>query len=247
MASEFKPVWRWFVYSLSDPESGEIRYVGVTRMSLHVRLAGHIYSAKREKNHRATWIRSLLRRGVRPVMAIIEEGAGEGWQEAERRVILQYRSWGARLVNATEGGEGTHGWHPSVEQRAKMAQRAKELHTGQKRSLASRANMSRAQFERTDVRNPLPPRSAETRERMSSAQRGKKASVETRQKMSKSHSNLTAETREKLRDAVLQRPSEQRAAFASNQKNVPKTEEHKKRIAEALKKSWARRKGVTCG
>lgn len=238
---------KWRAYVLSDPQTNEIRYVGVTHQKTHVRLAGHIYASKKGRSHRATWIRSLLARGVRPILIVIEEGSDENWQEAERIWIAHYRSLGTRLVNATDGGEGTLWWNPSPEQRILAGQRAKIVHTGRKRSLEARENISRAQREWAGERKPRPPRSEETRARMSASQKGKKASEETKRRLSEVHRNPSEETRGKLRQALERRPFEQRNAFASNQRGVAKSDEHKKRIAEALKKSWARRKGQLHG
>ncbi len=61
-------------------------------------------------------------------------------------------------------------------------------------------------------------------------------------KLSEAHQNPSEATRQKLRDAVLARSSEERAAFARNQCGVPKSETHKQRISKALKEAWARRK-----
>ncbi len=99
---------RWTVYTLKDPRTGTIRYVGWTVKSLARRLNIHIQDAvsKPARSHRAKWILSLLSIGIRPVIDAIEQGQGDGWAQAEKRWIAKFRAEGARLVNGTDGGDG---------------------------------------------------------------------------------------------------------------------------------------------
>jgi len=232
----------WKLYTLSEPETGEVRYVGVTHESLSTRLSVHIYKSKKENNHRATWIRSLLKRGLRPVILQVMSGAGPSWKEAEIALIAHHRSIGTRLVNATDGGEGTLGFSPSPEQRRKISENTIKHHKGRKYPPEVRARMSEAQKRRKPRTTPMPPRSKETLERMSAAQRGKKASDETRAKLREVHKDPSPELREKWRQATLSRPKEEREAFAKNRLGAKQTDKHKKRISEAMKAAWARRK-----
>lgn len=241
----------WIIYLLLDPRTDAVRYVGVTHG--RTRLAEHVYSAKRLRTHTATWIRSLLREGLRPIQREIEQGCGGGWVEREMHWIAEYRSCGADLTNHTNGGEGVLGWVPTDEQRIAMGVRTRRVHTGAKRSTDSRERMRKAQLKVVErerecgVRRGTFERTSETLRKMSAAQKGKVASSEARAKMSKSHLNPSPETRKKLVEALTRRSPEQREAFAKNQCDVPKSEEHKRRISEALKVAWARRKGVTLG
>ena len=90
-------------------------------------------------------------------------------------------------------------------------------------------------------------RSEKTRRRMADAQRGKKASADTRRKLSEAHKSPSEEVREKLRQAVLQRPEGTKRAFALNQIGKPKSTEHKQKIADGQRLAWARRKTVDTG
>ncbi|MGW2936067.1 GIY-YIG nuclease family protein [Streptomyces sp. NPDC001156] len=114
-----------WIYTLSDPRSGEVRYVGVTTRSLAERLRGHISDAGRQ-DHKSRWIRSLLKEGVSPVMTEIEAVPVEDHGEAEQRWIAAYRANGARLTNATDGGPGTLGRVASSETRERIRQAALE-------------------------------------------------------------------------------------------------------------------------
>lgn len=65
-------------------------------------------------------MRKLLLLGLRPTLAIVESGTGN-WAEAERRWITHYKTENCALTNLTEGGEGTPGYIPTAETRAKMS------------------------------------------------------------------------------------------------------------------------------
>jgi hypothetical protein len=97
------------IYTLADPDSLAIRYVGKTIKSLNYRLSDHIYSPKRESNYRTNWITSLLKKGKKPLIEIIEECKWKDSQELEMYWISQFKTWGFKLVNLTIGGEGNLG------------------------------------------------------------------------------------------------------------------------------------------
>lgn len=104
-----------FIYSLTDPFTGNVRYIG---QSTHPkeRLAAHC----NEKSccHRANWIKSVIRRGKRPLMEILEEIAPDAdWQAAERWWIAHGRERGWPLTNGTDGGDGVPGLSPEIRQR----------------------------------------------------------------------------------------------------------------------------------
>lgn len=95
-----------FIYSLSDPDTKEIRYIGKAN-NLKCRLWCHIHEAKYDlKNlHKCNWINSLLKMEKKPVITIIEEVLFEDWKIREIYWIHQFREWGFNLINMTDGGE----------------------------------------------------------------------------------------------------------------------------------------------
>lgn len=56
------------IYSLNDPLTNEIRYIGYTKGSLKKRLKEHIYDSNRNKSHKCNWIRKLRSVGLNPVI-----------------------------------------------------------------------------------------------------------------------------------------------------------------------------------
>jgi hypothetical protein len=95
-----------FIYSLTDPITYQIRYVGKT-VNLEKRLYNHINHAKtmKYKRHVYYWINSLLKKGKLPIMNVLEE-CDINWQEREKYWIEQYKE---NLCNHTLGGEGRLG------------------------------------------------------------------------------------------------------------------------------------------
>lgn len=106
----------WHIYTLSDPRTNEVRYVGWTTR-LEVRLAGHISDAKssRHKNRKSAWIRSLLNSGSLPIMTVVQSGTGNDWEHVEASWIQRLKDTGSNLTNSTKGGEGVVGWIPGPE------------------------------------------------------------------------------------------------------------------------------------
>jgi hypothetical protein len=108
----------WIIYTLKNPRTDEVRYVGFTSRTPDKRMRAHINDAVRCPNtYRARWILSLLSIGLWPVMESVECGSGDGWADAEKKWIAALRASGARLTNTTDGGDGTLGRVMSAEQR----------------------------------------------------------------------------------------------------------------------------------
>lgn len=126
------------LYSLSDPDSGEVRYVGKTD-NLQRRYTNHLSPAtlNRNRSKKNSWIKSLLAKGKLPKIQVIDSGvSAEDIDEAERFWISVYRGWGVRLTNGTDGGDGGAIRDPDALARIRAA------HVGSKHSEATKALMS---------------------------------------------------------------------------------------------------------
>jgi hypothetical protein len=95
-----------FIYSLSDPDTREIRYIGKAN-NIQYRLWSHIHEAKNDLRnmHKCNWIKTLLKEDKKPVIEIIEEVSLDCWKDAEIYWIAQFKVWGFNLINKTAGGE----------------------------------------------------------------------------------------------------------------------------------------------
>ena len=93
------------IYKLIDPFTTRVRYIGKTKEDLGIRLYGHIYIAKTEHNEKAKWINSLIDKGVKPIIEIIETVKECEWEEKERFYIKKYRKSEKNLLNIGDGGQ----------------------------------------------------------------------------------------------------------------------------------------------
>jgi hypothetical protein len=107
------------IYGLFDPNSGELRYIGYTSDKSKRYYAHHKYV--KGYDHKSNWIKSLLKNNQKAELIVLEtyETAKE-LPQAEVEMIEYYKFVGARLTNATSGGEGL-GINLSIETRQKMS------------------------------------------------------------------------------------------------------------------------------
>jgi hypothetical protein len=90
------------IYGLADPISNIVRYVGQTDGDPWYRHTKHISQTRhgREKNAaKAEWISSLLGKGVKPCLVILEHCPLAVLNEREQWWIKYYLSQGIELVN----------------------------------------------------------------------------------------------------------------------------------------------------
>jgi hypothetical protein len=93
-----------FIYGLKCPITEKIRYIGKTN-NLKDRYSRHINEKK--NYHKCLWIKNLKEQGVKPEMVVIDEVDFCNWEEAERKYIMLFKSFGADLTNKTIGGDIT--------------------------------------------------------------------------------------------------------------------------------------------
>lgn len=93
------------IYSLRDPKTKEIRYIGQTKRDIRIRLYCHLAEIKteREKNRKKSWIKSLLKLNLVPEIEIIEQCKVDELNDKEIYWINFYKDK-VRLLNMTNGG-----------------------------------------------------------------------------------------------------------------------------------------------
>lgn len=94
------------IYSLSDPTTGEIRYIGKAK-KVSQRINEHICESRtgKERSHKINWINSLLENRTKPVLEVIDTVPLEEWVFWEMFYISLFKSWGFNLTNGTQGGD----------------------------------------------------------------------------------------------------------------------------------------------
>lgn len=93
-----------FIYTLSCPISGDIRYVGKSnspkgRYSKHKQMSDN----NKSKN---LWINSLIIVGLKPTLAILDEVKISEWKDKEKFYITKFKELGCELFNVTNGSNG---------------------------------------------------------------------------------------------------------------------------------------------
>jgi hypothetical protein len=94
--------WRWkrrvAIYVLTDPVSGEVRYVGKS-VDPYRRLGQHMRDRSAYGTDKQRWMHGLWMQGQAPQMWVIQRVPSNRQNQAEREWIARYQAQGARLVN----------------------------------------------------------------------------------------------------------------------------------------------------
>lgn len=175
-----------FIYGLVDPREPEtIRYVGKTT-DLEKRWLAHITKSKYLKCHRSSWIVSLIRQGIVPIMRIIMLCQLKDWQHVERKIISKFKS--QKLTNGNEGGVGGGTPAPWVIEKIRNYRRLNAQSISQKLSEAFKKKWADPAY----------------RERMSIAHKGKKQSPELIEKRIRPiRGRIQSESEKRNRSAAL--------------------------------------------
>jgi len=127
------------IYSLSDPVSGVVKYIGQTSKTLNERMKTHLKDAKyKNNNKRIAWIKSIVKKGNVPKIDIIDEVLEEEWVFWEMYWIEQFKNWGFDLKNGTIGGDGIKEYVYTEEDKKKMRGRVLSEETKKKMSKAKK-------------------------------------------------------------------------------------------------------------
>jgi hypothetical protein len=93
-----------YIYALIDPFTNQVRYIGKS-IRPRERLQNHCND--RSHCHRTHWIQSLITRGLRPIMLLLDKvPTGQEWQPSECNWITYAREQKWPLTNSTDGGDG---------------------------------------------------------------------------------------------------------------------------------------------
>lgn len=222
------PQDKTFIYVLIDPETNEIRYVGKTTMDIQARMYKHL--SDKAKTHKVYWIQSLVKRGLKPTIQVVDEFPSELWRERECHWIEFYRNQGCDLTNTSPGGLGPESLTPEI--RAKIAASKR----GQKLSPESIAKRSASVRARTEKRRPPSP---ETIEKLRKANLGKTTSPEQRAKISAVHKGRV-KSPEECQHIAEAKTGKKRKPFTEearrNMGNASRTRKHAPHSAETRRK-----------
>lgn len=114
---------KYIIYTLENPETGEIKYVGKTSEKLNFRLNKHTTTSElKKRNKRTNWIKSLKKKNLKPIIKELDiANSNEESIILEIYWISQFKNWGFKLVNGTDGGEGSVNYKHSNESKKKIS------------------------------------------------------------------------------------------------------------------------------
>lgn len=107
-----------YIYTLEDPDTKSVRYVGKTVSPLKHRLSQHLTDT-RGRTHKNNWIKQLLSNGKYPIIRIVDI-VPWGISAEEEILWISYFSQHFNLTNLSFGGEGALGNKKTLEQIAKL-------------------------------------------------------------------------------------------------------------------------------
>lgn len=93
-----------YIYTLSDPDSGRVRYVGKAN-NVSKRLSGHMRDSRKSNRPVCKWVAKLIVDGKSPVITTISTCTKDNWQEEERKQIALFRLSHDDLLNIADGGD----------------------------------------------------------------------------------------------------------------------------------------------
>lgn len=140
-----------FIYILSEPLHGNIRYVGKTK-DPNRRLKRHISERNLHDSYKDRWIRKIIDDGGLPEITVIDTVDDKKWCYWEKFYISYFKFIGCKLTNGTEGGDqppSTKGRKHTIESRLKMSDSKKGkpipwLNKGEKRTELHKKNLSKS-------------------------------------------------------------------------------------------------------
>ncbi len=203
------------IYILQDPISFEVRYVGLSTQ-------GVVRSKQSHKGHCKSWIQSLKKIGLKPIVRVLQQWdciSIEELNKAEIYWISYFQGNGSPLTNLTTGGEGQGSRPVSEETRRKISEKLK----GRKLPAEHCKRMSIALKGRAV--------SQEHRDKLSAASKGKSKSPEHVSKIVEAKTGSkwghhSEESKNKIANSLR------------GKKRGPTSALQKQRSSEAAKKRW---------
>lgn len=215
-------------------DSSKFVYVGQTSRG-ELRFKEHFsehYLASTKGQARSKWIKAMRARGHEPLISVLEECASpDDLNEAEQFHIANMRALGFKLLNHTEGGEGTRGFRFTEEQKQACSERMKKRaedpeYIAQRSEDMKRRNADpefRARLEKVMEKRKKDPNFSTKMSEISLGQWTEEKRKKKSESMKGKGENISPEARKKQADAL---------------RGKPKSAEHRAALSEAKRLKW---------
>lgn len=248
---------RVFIYSLSHPETNEVRYIGLTR---NTQRRFKQYLLKGHTRHLDNWLKSIASLGMQPTMTILEECDETNACDAERKWIEVFKAANANLLNYTNGGESSFTISDETkekiratwteERRKKQAEITRRMWTPERKAAFTAVMKGRprkpgtSHFIKLNKARAGIPLSEQARLKLSIAQRGKKKVLteDGRRRQSERSKALwqNPEIVEKIKAGQRRGAATTHAIFklkGDPRKGRKLSEEHRRKVSEGVRRS----------
>ncbi len=123
-----------FIYSLIDPRTNEVRYIGKST-NPEKRYKDHCFYDR--GNYKSSWVKNLKSENLLPRCEVLWLTSDDRGSELEKIFIKRGRELGWPLTNLTDGGEGTAGHKktPKTLEKMRQANLGKKLSEETKRKI----------------------------------------------------------------------------------------------------------------
>ena len=177
------------IYSLVDPITQKIRYIGFTTFLIEKRLKEHIdESSSNKRTYKLNWIRKLLKKGVTPTIKLVEVVPFEIVDQKEIYWVSYFKNLGEPLVNGTKGGRGAPGHIHDKKDRIKISRSLKGRKLSKEHIASIKKGKEGLDLSHTD----------ESKEKISKGLKGKPKSEEHKAKLKAARAKqvITEETKQ---------------------------------------------------
>lgn len=143
---------KYTIYKLIDPNTNQIRYIGLTFNDLKQRLKSHL--SEPGKSHKNFWIRKLKKEGFKPLIESVEENISTYEEACQREIyyIDYFKSLGCDLTNMSTGGDKNK--KMSEESRKKMSDSQKKRYETFKLKLSDEVKKILSKKTKERFKNP---------------------------------------------------------------------------------------------
>lgn len=102
---------KYLIYGLLDPFTNELRYIGRSSNGIQRPRNHFIPSKLKEFNYKNNWIKSVINKGKKPIIFVIEYlNSSNLLNDSEQFWIAYFKGLGCKLTNLTVGGGGINGY-----------------------------------------------------------------------------------------------------------------------------------------